>query len=145
MNDHITLDIPAPDHDGFVSWVENEYSDDRYSAVSATTDPKTGGRVSVRSGEHPAYTRFIKDLRPKLHEHGFVISSATKDKFSTHSDHDTTHSITAIPLLWVVAYVNGYVCRRGACRRVTSEVYCDGCRPYMDDHNNAEKPRMIHP
>lgn len=138
----VTMDVPEPDHEGFVSWVENEYTTNRWSYVDRTLNPHTGGSVVVRSGEYPVYNRFIKDLRPILHEYGFVISFARKSQPSLGIE---THVIKAIPVLWVVAYANGWVCRRGACRHVTADVYCDDCGQHYDDPDRSREPYMVNP
>lgn len=142
------INVPEPDHEGFVNWVNEAYTENRYSDVFMVTNSLTGGRVTVRSGEHPAYSRFIKDIRPKLHEYGFVISNAHKDSINAPSNLDCCHSITGIPMLWVAAYANGYVCRGGACRHVTADEYCGACALYHgnDDEDDATNdPRMIVP
>jgi len=149
----VTLDIPEPDHEGFESFIKDKYTKNRWSDIKVRKDKKTGGKIIVRSGEHPVYDRFIKDLSPKLHKHGFVISSATKDAFDGVEDEEVQrcHQITAIPLLWVAAYVNGYICKRAACRNIIADAvspYCSTCDSAgKRDSFTIEKDalRMIHP
>ena len=143
MKASIKMEIPMPDHDGFVSWVKNSYTDNRWSDVGATENPKTGGSVYVHSGTYPNYKRFIDDVRPKLHEYGFVVSTTTKDKFDYSDSRKTVHTISAIPMVWVAAYANGNVCQRGACRHITTDGYCDDCAPFFDHCEPSEEPCMI--
>lgn len=157
---NLRLNVPEPDYDGFESYIRQKYTNNRWSHVEVREDNKSGGYVKVKSGEHPAYSRFIKDLKPVLHEYGFVISSTHEDAFNGVEEEmvdgeeekvvQRCHEITGIPILWVVAYANGYICKRGACRNiidVEDSAYCsscDGMNEYTGDlENNAL--RMINP
>lgn len=64
-----SMQVPEPDIDGFIEWVENEYTDERWSDVYK----RGNNEVVIWSGKYPAFQRFQKDLKPKLHKHGLVM------------------------------------------------------------------------
>lgn len=134
MSDTISMDVPFPDAEGFRKFIENQYTDDRWSNIEITESDLTGGSIKVFSGKHPARSRFVKDLRPKLHEHGFVITDVQEKAYGIPDNLEKATVINAVPIMWVVMYVNGNVCSRRACRHITAETYCESC----EIHNPVE-------
>lgn len=142
-------DLPESDGEGFVEWVEREYPDDRYGYVAYDEERE---KIVVRSGEHPAFPRFVKDLRSKLQEYGFVIQKTREDKMTgtrpseegeepDDEENDVVivrkHEIIARPVKYVLADMYGLICNRHACRNILetqSDEYCDACQ-FMHDLN----------
>lgn len=123
------MEVQPPDYGGMNAWADS-YPNDRLSEIKARQDSRTGGTITLKSGEYPAFTRFVKDVRAALHENGFVISRAWNNKAAYGNESlETVHVINAIPLLWVVAYADGMVCKRGACRHIRQPTrpYCEDC------------------
>jgi len=140
----MNVEVPAPDYEGFQDWADG-YSDDRLSKVTVQRDAKTGGRLTLCSDKHPAFTRFVKDVRPALHEHGFVVSRTWHDKRAYGDDDlETVHVVNAVPLLWAVAYANGMVCKRGSCRHIRQpeRPYCEMCDGVLP-HEPYEKDDVV--
>lgn len=140
--------IPEPQPKAFVQDIENNYPEDRYSEVSHGDhrEPKT---VQVVSAEHPAFTRFLADIKPYLYHHGFALSSVRKDYMVSRSDKDINHgyhSVKGVSIQWIVAEAQGYTCNRGACTRLAHPEdgwYCEYCDPKAEKRRIEEEQRSI--
>lgn len=145
------LDVPDPDYDGIEQYFKHKYTVDRMSELVVDDEPEPYlGKVSVYSGEHPSYTRFIKDLRPIFHEYGFVMSYAQEDYFvgiDPDKDAIRRHKVSGIPMIWPVLLANGYICKRGACRKVRKpdSPYCEGCDGEIMADQDEFAVIMTHP
>jgi len=126
--------IPEPEPEDFVDDIKSNYTENRYSHVhhGGHNEPQT---VGVVSAEHPAFTRFVSDIKPYLYHHGFALSSAKKDHRIYQSDKDINHgyhSVKGVSIQWIVAEAQGYTCNRGACTRLADPEdgwYCEHCSP----------------
>jgi hypothetical protein len=126
--------IPEPEPEEFVEDIKNNYLDDRWSDVGegSHNEPQT---VMIVSAEHPAYTRFISDIKPYLYHHGFALSTARRDYRTYMSDEDIDsgyHLIKGVSIQWIIAEAQGYTCNRGACTRLADPEdgwYCEQCSP----------------
>jgi hypothetical protein len=121
--------IPEADIEGFVDWVETEYSDNRWSDVHVN-----GNYVSVWSGEYPAYTRFISDLRPRAESHGLVMTHARPDRIKTGRGPYRAHSITFKTVAHAIAQAEDIICDRTVCTNLIAEAgaeYCEQCQRSM--------------
>jgi len=122
------MTIPEQDADiaGFVEWVENNYTDNRWSNVY-----QRGHTVTVWSGKYPAFGRFQQDLRPHLHAHGLVVTETRCNvPKQIDGEGEKVHWVSAVPVSLVVAEQEDMVCSRGACENIIAgagEEYCSEC------------------
>lgn len=131
----MNLDVPGPNFEGMVRWAEREYSSDRLVDISHSEDNENGGFVNIICPGRMPVRRSIGDIRPRLHEHGFVISNVRENKKSYADEGpDEVHIIRAVPVIWVIAYMNGYICKRGACRNIcdVDSPLCESCSSLSD-------------
>jgi len=132
--------IPEPYPKGFVEDVKQSYTNDRYSEVSCRPDREVP-TVTIVSGEHPAYSRFIQDTRKYLYRNGFILRSAENDKYvglDEEKEPVRRHVVTGIPLIWVVAEINGFICNRGACKKLVEsyeKTHCKECGNFLRGDN----------
>lgn len=95
--------IPETDIDGFVEWVKNGYTKDRWSRVYKRDDT-----VTVWSGKYPAFHRFQADLRPHLHEHGLVIADTrTNVPREVDGGREKIHWVKAEPIRYAIEEMAG--------------------------------------
>lgn len=118
--------LPEADIEGFIKWVVNDYSDERWSAVY-----QRDNSVTVWSGKYPAFSRFQKDIRPELHKRGLTISETRTNVPKTIDDEmERVHWISAIPIVQTVAEAHGMTCSRMTCNRLIKShgaEYCSEC------------------
>lgn len=123
--------LPEPDPEGFIGWVRNSYTDNRWSTVY-----QRDRSVTVWSGECPSFPRFQQDLRPRLHTHGFVITetrTSVPKKIDGGMEH--VHWVAACPIAEAVAEAEGLLCARSACRELVDDAesdHCADCEPIME-------------
>lgn len=122
--------LPDADIDGFVDWLENEYTDERWSHII-----RRNGSVTVWSGMYPEFLTFQDDLRPKLHDHGLVITKVNKDiPRKIDGEMESVHWIKAMPIAKAAAKAMDMQCKRRACTEIIADdesVYCADCKPSM--------------
>lgn len=127
MNESI---LPEADMEGFIDHIKQSYLDNRWSDVY-----QTDKAVTIWSGKHPAFSRFQADIRPKLHEHGLVISETRTNVPKTiDGESEKVHWISAIPMAKAVAESHNLLCNRGACTNLVADAqsdYCDQCGPII--------------
>lgn len=122
--------VPEADQEGFIEWVEEEYTDDRWCDVY-----KHGQSVVIWSGKHPANPRFVKDIRPRLHEHGMVMHDVRTEVPATiNGGTEKVMWIKGAPIGMAVAAAHDMQCQRTVCRQVIADAdsdYCPSCKPHM--------------
>lgn len=90
--------IPETDIGGFVEWVKNDYTEERWSRVYKRDDT-----VTVWSGKYPAFHRFQADLRPHLHDHGLVIADTrTNVPRKVDGEDENIHWVKADPIHYAI-------------------------------------------
>jgi hypothetical protein len=121
------MQLPPSDPDGFVDWVETEYADTRWSEIYRGSDDG----VTVWSGLHPAFNRFLADLKPRLWEHGLVISDCRTDVPKTiDGEMAMVHWISTTPVERVVAHMEDMICSRRACTELIADAGADYCEEH---------------
>jgi len=129
------LSIPESDPRGFAEWVRTEYVDNRWSRVEVLDD----GVVTVWGGENPAFRRFQWDLVPRLFEHGLVVEHVQQEALYADSDGggvEHVPRIVAVPIVRVVAHMEGLFCDRQACDQLIDDAgvdYCATCGRFLGD------------
>lgn len=140
--------IPEPRPEAFVQDIEDNYTEERYFSVHSRSD-KDRKSVTVVSGEYPAYSRFIADIKPYLYAHGFVLAEAKKDHRTYKTSQDVEHGyhlVRGVSIEWVIAESQGYTCNRGACTRLADPDdgwYCEHCIPQHDSHRIEKEHRSM--
>ena len=122
--------LPDADIGGFAEWVKSAYIEDRWSEVREKDES-----VMVWSGKHPAFSTFQRDLRPRLHSHGLVISEMrTNVPRKIDEEMEKVHWISAVPIAKAAAAAHDMICDRGVCTNLIEHAdatHCEECADIM--------------
>lgn len=136
------MPMPKPDPIGLRNYLERKYADNRFGGMVVKDDLT----IVINAGSHPAFIRFQKDIVPKLHEYGYVMTENRKG-WRDDGGNLVNRWIKAIPITKAILEFYGMQCDRSACNYIAQlgQDYCNECRPIMDDNYESKTGRRKRP